>query len=258
MGWGGAVLGDDLELSLDIEHGSYLQYEPIMAFLTVRNDSDTPFVVHENMEADASSIDFEIRPEGREALDRTGAAPVIKRVRIDPDGSREVFADLTMYYNLTGLRRYTVAARTRRAGRTYLSDRKSFEVVRGMELARAKRAIPDYPELVREYYLRYWLREGREHLFLSVDEPASGLNYGVFSLGRVVRLTPPVVKVDRRGEVVVVHQSGIRMHTRSVFLSNREGVRFIDQTYHLPDGKPFPQGGEKEKEPGEETREGEE
>ena len=59
------------------------------------------------------------------------------------------------------------------------------------------------------------------------------------------------MKIDRAGKLVIVHQSGVMVHTRSVFSSTREGVKFVDQTYHLPDGSPYLQKPEKRDKPGE-------
>jgi hypothetical protein len=82
-------------------------------------------------------------------------------------------------------------------------------------------------------------------LFLTIVESASGMSYGVFDLGLLVRVSAPTVMVEGSDRVKVNHQSGPDRYTKTVFESRLDSVRFIDQTYHLANGDPYPVRGAK-------------
>jgi len=235
----------EVDVGLELEYDGYLQCEPVMVFLKLHNDTAAPLVIAPDpgAGADTAAVTFEVKRYTRNRtvdIKPSGAAPVVKRVTVHPNGDQEILADISMFYGLATLGRYSVTARVEWFGRRYQSPVRSFEVVRGIDVAHAARTVPEYPDRLREYDLRYWTRRGAEYLFLTVSEEDGKINCGVFPLGRIVRMGKPVLRVDRDGNVVVVHQSGRNCLTRSAFTSTREGVRFVDQTYHLPDGGPYP------------------
>jgi hypothetical protein len=117
-----------------------------------------------------------------------------------------------------------------------------------MELTRLKRYLPGYEDVERIYSVRYLARGDSEVAFLCVDEVPSGLNYGVFRLGNIIRLFKPTLEMDSRGRVTVTHQSRPYCFTRTNFLSSRHQVYCVDQSYHLPDGRPYPLAGTKKEE----------
>jgi hypothetical protein len=230
----------DLDLKLSAEHASALKYEPVNVFLTIRNDADTALVIDERAEWNVSHVTFTVLRDRTVPVRSIGERPCVERLRIDPDRKGEVCTDLADTWDMVDLGQYTVAARVDWNGRTFQSEWLTVEVVKGIEVAAVSRAVPAYPDLTRGYSLRYWPRSGTEYLFLSVDEEPTQVNYGVFALGKLARVIAPVIKVDRQGRVVIVHQSGPDCLTKSVFESSRAGVRFVDQTYHLPSGEPYP------------------
>jgi hypothetical protein len=243
----GALLGpqrrcaaQELALKLDLEYPSVLQYEAVNVFLHVRNESDTALIIEEGAEWNSSHLTFSVMRDRRTPVAVTGTRPLVTRLRVEPDQGKQVFADISESFDMVTPGKYSVAARVDWNGQTIESESRVVEVVRGIELTNVRRAVPGYPDLTRKYSLRYWPRAGTEWLFLTVDEEPTGMNYGVFALGKLVRVVAPVVKVDRMGKVVVVHQSGAQCMTRSVFVSTRQGVQGVDQTYHLPSGEPYP------------------
>ena len=161
--------------------------------------------------------------------------PLVKGVVIEPGRGREIRRDLTLWYDMGAMGRYMVTAEIAWDGRIMASRPVVLEVVRGIELQQVSRGVRGYPNLKRTYSLRYWPREGAEQLFLSVDESPTGLNYGVFRLGPVVRVFKPVVEVDGQGKIVVVHQSTSRRFVRSVLKGSRERIYFEGQSVHVPE-----------------------
>jgi len=52
---------EGLQLQLRLEHAATLQYEPIMAFVTIVNDTARPFVISEAGQESAATLEFVIR-----------------------------------------------------------------------------------------------------------------------------------------------------------------------------------------------------
>ena len=146
------------------------------------------------------------------------------------------------WHRLTRPGTYTIRVEAKFAGRVYESNPVTLPVVTGLVLAETQQVLPGYPDRQRRYGLRYWKRDGHEHLFLRVDETVAGVNwnYGSVDLGRLVRFFQPTLSVDREGRVRVVHQSGRDRMTRSFFKSDPDQLRFVNQTHHLPTGEPYP------------------
>lgn len=240
------VSAAQLRVSLRLEHDSFLQFEPLLAFVSIYNDSDTPFVLDEDAKDNNAHVRFGIEKKRDEPVLRINKQPMVRKLQVMTDEEQEIFADLSLWYDVGSVGRYVVRAEVDWNGKTFRSNEIMIDIVRGIEIRSVSRNVPGHPELMCKYSLRYWARGNSEYLFLRVDEEDSGTNYGVFQLGRVIRVFKPVIEVDRSGNVKVIHQSGRDCYTRSMFKSSRTSVRFVDQTYHLPNGDPYPVAGTKQ------------
>jgi hypothetical protein len=243
--WLGPVLAGHagVIVKLAMEHGSYVQFEKANAFITLHNDDDNPFLIRttEEGKVEGGDIDFVIERRGRRGLvRRIRRGPIVTSLGVMPDTTKAVIIDVGRWFDLSASGTYLVRAQVRRGGVTYTSKTVAVEVVPGIELVKVTKPVPGYNDRVYRYSLRYWTRGRREYLFVRMDNPSSSENMGVFLLGRLLRVTDPVMRVDRHGKVVVVHQSGPKRHTRSQLQGSDDMLRLIDQTYHLPNGKPYP------------------
>jgi hypothetical protein len=234
------VLAEGLQLQLKLEYPSTIQYEPVLAFLTVVNDTSKPFVISEAGKQSAATVEFVVRKNEGEPVDRRDPGLVVEKVYIPSDQKEDLMIRLSDFYDMREIGRYLVSAMVTWDGKTYWSERRMIDVVNGIELSNISKSIPDYPERVRKYTLRYWTRNSKEYLFLVVEEEVSKMTYGVFQLGPVVRIFKPFVEVDRAGNVRVVHMTGNDCFIHSFFKSDRDGVRFQDHTYRRENGDPYP------------------
>lgn len=232
------AMAEDLEIDLKFDQSVLLQFEKVTAFVTIHNDSDEPFLIDGGHED--ARLRFAIERTDKGLVKATEGAPIIRKLSIMPDETRTVMVDVSQWYDVSSMGDYFVTAVIDWKGRMYLSNKKVFGIVRGLELANVRERVPDYPEIERDYSLKYWTRNEAEYLFLSVYEEGSHLSFGVFQLGPLVRVFKPEMKVDRRGNVVVYHQSGKDCFTRSVLRSTWDEVVLVDQTYHRKDGTPYP------------------
>lgn len=228
----------ELDVQMELEYSSVLQFESAFAFVTIHNTGVTPF----NIDTDPGSgeVLLVVNLKGGEWLPKLREGRILERLRIDVGKSRRVPVDVGRWYDIRELGGYFVQAQVNWMGRTYVSNRMLVDVVPGIEIRKVKRNALGYEELARTYSLRYWARARGEYLFLRVDEEPSGLNYGVFLLGSLVRIFDPQVEVDVLGNITILHQSGVGSFTRSVFRADRDSVLFVEQTYHLEDGAPHP------------------
>lgn len=234
----------DLGLTLELEHSSALQFEPLHVVVTVRNNSGTPINVGRPGGEGNARLSLKMQRTEYERIARRSNGPIVRRLAVPVGGVRQAQIDLGRWYNIAPVGQYMVQAALDWRGKTYESNKELFDIVRGIEMRKVTRTLPDYADVELTYSLRYWNRPDRGHsgefLFLSVDDGRNRLNYGVFLLGRLIRVYEPVFEVDRRGLIKVVHQSGRDCYTRTVLTASLEGVQVVDQTYHLANGDPYP------------------
>jgi len=234
------VSSAELGLSLRFEHTSFLRFEPINVFVSIHNNSETPFVLDEDAKDCSAHVRFVTERKNHDPVSRISDSPVIRKLKVMPDETQEMMVDISLWYDVGLPDRYIVGAQVDWNGKTFKSNKIAIDVVRGIEMESMSKSMPEHPEIMCRYSIRYWARENSEYLFLCVDDENNSTNYGVFKLGRVIRVFKPVIQVDRDGNVKVIHQSGTKCYTHSFFKTSKDGVRFTDQTYHLSNGEPYP------------------
>ena len=221
-----------------MEHAQLLKFEPAMIYLQLDNRLGSGTVIGPKPGQVRVAVEVDLASGGRAT--RTRPEPILSLLALEGGESRTLRFDLSRWYDLSTPGRYLARATAEWKAERFVSRGVSFDVVSGMALARVRKYLPGYDDVERVYTVRYLARRGSEEAFLCVDEVPSGLNYGVFRLGQIIRLFRPTVEIDSRGRVTVTHQSRPYCYTRSVFLSSRHRVYRVDQTYHLPDGRPYP------------------
>lgn len=232
-----------VRLLLRFEHNTYLQFESTEAYVSIYNDTDRALCIGDGSSNLFSELSFLVEQRRDDWLPKRSVGPLVDGLILEPGEQRDVVVDLTRGYDLTAMGRYLVRAILRDKGRVVaVSPQVSLDVVRGLELESVQRAVPGAFDQIRTYSVRYWRRNRFEYAFLSVDEEATASNYGVFQLGKIVRTEKPVVTVERDGKVTVRHLCAPDCYIRTVFMSEEEGVRFVDQQYEAPDGTPYPNG----------------
>jgi len=236
----GAPARAEADIDLTIEHSAFLQFEPTMVFVSVKNDSIYPmeFGPGDNDIAGAD-LRFHIARYPKGAVTLLDTTPMALGTRFQPGEKQEFMFDLSRLYDIGTMGRYLVTAAIETDEAEMVSRTLMFDVVRGIELRKVSRSLPAYPARLRDYSLRYWRRAGNEHLFLCVEEAKAGYSYGVFPLGRMIRLRSPDLEVDREGKITVTHQAAHDRFLRSTFHSTPDSVDFIDQQYLHTDGRPY-------------------
>lgn len=235
----------DVEIGLNLDNASILQFERVKANVIIRNVSAFPLVFGKKNSKENTQLTFIIERDGYDVLPLTEELAA-SGVSVDPGQTREITVDLSSKYDLTEGGRYLISAVIQIGDNAFSSRKKMLDVVTGIKLMSKTGVVPGAPDKVREYTLRYWNRNEGSCLFLCADDPASKINYGVFSLGPLLRVKEPVLDVDNQsGIVVIVHQSQSGRYTRSVFRADKDRMMFVDQSYFFdentkPEHTPMP------------------
>ncbi len=122
--------------------------------------------------------------------------------------------DLLGLYDLRGTGPYTVRARLDWKNKSYISSTRYLDIVPGLEL---NRLITDGPGGVslRCFSLRSLYRERRTHLFVRIEDKDNGICYGLYDLGKLLRVGKPEIGLNGDGNVEIRHQSAPEQFTRT-------------------------------------------
>lgn len=230
----------EVKLLLKMEHAAFIEFESVNAFLKIFNDDGRPFELGSGSNGTAE-LTFQVGRKRDEWHPKGAPGPLLKDLVLEPGESRDVVIDLSRWYDVSSPGRYFVRAVLRRGKSYFYSPDAIVDVVHGIEVAKAVREVTGYSDVLRTYSLRFWRREQFDYLFLSVVETPGDTNKGVFQLGKLLRVEPPRIDVDRDGNVMVLHQTARDCFIRTLFKSDGEGVQFVDQQYELPSGEPYPE-----------------
>ncbi|MFO7871493.1 MAG: hypothetical protein R6V03_08690 [Kiritimatiellia bacterium] len=236
-----AVSAQDIRIGIELDHNSVLEFENIPVLVSVYNQSDRA-VVLEDSTSPSGKPDFRFRVYRKSPvpIERIREEPIAGGLRIPAGGWREIPVDVSRYYDFTSPGTYRLHCEIDWNGKTLASASKALDVIEGVKIKSIIRTMPEPFKSVRVYSLRYWKRAGREHLFLRVDEKGGVVNYGVMDLGPVIRVFAPYLAVDKNGRITVVHQSESTRYTRTVLQSTENGLKLLDRSHHLENGRPHP------------------
>lgn len=230
----------DVKISLKLEFESYLQYERIMAVVTIYNDAESALSVKAFTNT-ASGLRFLIKKNKQEEVKKNNELPLLDGIELASGEKEEHLIDIAGSYNMGVVGNYEIVAELYTPEKSWRSERALVDIVPGLEIASLEKNVPGYPDRMRQYSLRYWARKGKEYLFLRVDEKENELVYGVFLLGPVIRVVAPKMEVDRQGNIVIVHQTASEKFARTLLKSEAFSIKFVDQTYFDSQGKSLDQ-----------------
>ncbi len=237
--WLSAAVGlSQVEIGVELEHRSVVEFEPIVVTIAIRNAGETPLVFSEFYRN--AELLVAVHPQGAMVRPQRDHLAIKRDLVIMPGNVAKEVVELSSMVALHEEGNYRITAQVRYEGKTFSSRQVIIKVVRGIELITRESNIWGYENIRLTYELRYWKRDESEYLFLIVKDKQNGLSYGTFQLGRIIRFFQPEIRFGDKGRVTVIHQSGRKRFTRSVFDPGRDGVLFSEQTHHMENGDPFP------------------
>jgi hypothetical protein len=219
----GAPAQAQVQLTCSVPNTQVLQHEPLSVVVAIRNDSAQPIA---SGGADGFALSFDVTDPDGIRIHARGDAPTWVPASL-PALAEVVFTnDLQMLFRLDKPGAVAISARLQVAGRTYTTTRSLVEIQPGSEVAR--RQTPAADGSLRTITLRTMNRAQRDRLFLRLDDESAGLCYGVFELGRHIRVGAPTLEIDSQQRVHVLHLSGPNQFTHSVYSLN--GDRLAQQS----------------------------
>ncbi len=257
---GGPLLAPaQLAQELRLTSPAALMYEPVSAVVTLRNNSGR--TMRFGPQAGEARIRFEIVLGQGTLINPAGAAPLLDDLELAPGATRAWECNLARCYRMHEHGRYKVQSVVEWGGASYCSAPAYLEVMKGFELSRLRAGVPDDPLASRTYVLEYLSRRpAEENLYLRIEDETAREIYGVFNLGRVVRVRAPELQVDESGNVHVLFQApgmgyvhaAYTPYGSSLASQNFPGGNRRVEMLRLPDGcvtvtstvgKPAPQAG---------------
>lgn len=237
------VSSGQIAIDLKIPSSKVLLYEPVKASVVIRNSSGQ--MLSFDSDRVMTQLRFDIEMGNGTVIRRLNAVPLMSGVRIMTGETRSFEFNVSKFYDIRKLGQYTIQAVITCNSVDYASQCRHFEVVEGCELLRARAGIPGDEGAVRTYIVEYLQRGRGEDLYLRIKDERENAIYGVFNLGRIVRVRMPELKVDEAGNVHVLFQTiGMSyIHTSftpyGVYLSstNLVGITSGVLLKELPNGK---------------------
>lgn len=237
------VSSAQIQVELKLQHKSYLQFEQMIAVVKIYNDTSLTLTLDAEKTAQPSGLQFIVQKDMKEEVPKRNLLPMVDYLELKPGQSKEYMFDLNLWYTMQDAMRYAVHAQVYSGENKWNSNRLLIDVVNGLEITSVSKAIPGYTDRIRKFTLKYLTRDKNEHLFLKADEEAAGLVF-VYPLGQLIRVQAPTLEVDRRGLVTVSHQAGRDRYVKSIFQSDENSVRFVDQQYFDSQGNPLVRKGD--------------
>jgi len=219
-----------LAVSVSLSHTTVLRRESCIATITVKNDSDVPFVIRSPTEDKDARVSLMIDKGSDRYAAKLMDGPLVPSLALLPEETQSVRVDVERWYDISTPQGYTLWAVAEWSGKSYASALLRFDVVGGLPVTAVTRGLPGESEHLRRYALRYLTRERSEHLFICIDENDGLVNCGVFDLGPVIRVFQPRLDVGREGAVTVLHQSANGRYVKSLLKSLPDRVTLVEQS----------------------------
>ena len=221
----------------------FLLYEPIKVTVVIRNS------IGRMLSFDSGQVPaqlrFDIEMAGGTEIYRINTKPLLSGDQVMTGRGESYDLTVSEFYKIHDIGLYTIQAVVIWNSNDYVSKRVYFEVVKGFELLRTRAGVPGDEGAVRTYTVEYLQRERGEDLYLCIKDDIANKLYGIFNLGRIVRVRVPELRVDEAGNVHVLFQTiGMSfVHTAFtpygvyLFTKNIPGGKGIMSLRESPNGK---------------------
>jgi hypothetical protein len=192
-------------VELRIPSSKALAYESVNAVVTLRNNSGRTLLLDPKPEF--AKLRFEIMLGDSKWIKPLSSNALLSGEELTPGETRSLEFNLSRLYAVNAIGLYKVRAVVEYGETICRSAPVYLEITKGVELSRLTAGVPDDPRALRLYVLEFIQkdREG-EYLYLRIEDEKAGELYGVFNLGRIVRVRKPDLQVDESGNAHVLFQ----------------------------------------------------
>jgi hypothetical protein len=200
------------QISVQVKMGrsELLLYESIRMDVSIRNFSGR--TIELGGQDGAPWLNFLVTDESGATISQVGGPLAPEPVKIEPGHTATLTVDLLPHFDLRQRGTFIVRAAVNAGVTQALSAPEKFTVINGREIWKQTVGLPIGGERTNEEYRVYSLQLRRsdteEVLYAGVQDEAHGLVYGMILLGEFIALGEPSVKVDNKGQLHVLYQSG--------------------------------------------------
>jgi len=221
-----AWVAAQIAITLTLPSAKALLYEDVIATVVIQNNSGQMLTMDSNRGPVRFWLDIE--RDGGRIVSRRNNAPLVSDVAIMPGEVRTFEFNVPRLYAMRSLGLYKMRAGVEMNGAHYVSPETTLEIVGGFEFQRLTAGVPGDAYATRTYILSYFQSEGVENIYLRIED-ADKTVFGMFNLGRVVRVRPTEIKVDEVGNVHVLFQTMGMGFVHTAFTPF--GVQLFAKTY---------------------------
>lgn len=221
-----AWIAAQVAITLTLPSAKALLYEDVIATVVIQNNSGQMLT----LDSIPGTVRFwlDVERDVGQIIRRRDDAPLVSDVKIMPGEVRTFGFNVPRLYAIRSLGRYKIRAGVEMNGAHCVSPETMLEIVNGFEFQRLTAGVPGDAHAMRTYILSYLQRDGVENIYLRIED-ADKTVYGMFNLGRVVRVRPIEVKVDEAGNVHVLFQTMGMGFVHTAFTPF--GVQLFAKTY---------------------------
>jgi hypothetical protein len=221
-----AWLAAQVAITLTLPSAKALLYEDVIATVVIQNNSGQMLT----MDSSHGPVRFrlDVERDGDRIISRRDNTPLMSDVEIMPGETRTFGFNVPRLYAMRSQGLYKMRAGVEMNGAQYVSPETTLEVVDGFEFQRLTAGVPGDAHAMRTYVLSYFQKDGVENIYLRIED-ADKTVYGLFNLGRVVRVRPTEIKVDEAGNVHVLFQTMGMGFVHTAFTPF--GVQLFAKTY---------------------------
>lgn len=210
-----------IEVQLRIEPRKVLLHESIMAYVDIGNNTSDAISIG-GRQANAN-LEFVIRDmNGNYVSKRADRGTLADPTVIEPFKSGSIAIDITTAYDLNEARPYKARSIIDWRGNTFSSGQTYFDVMPGNPIASKTFGMSDENDNLRKYTLLYLYRDGKAQLFMRIENIEGSVCYGVYNFGDYIRIQDAQMKIDNRGLIHLLFQSGPRRFSYYILDSSME------------------------------------
>ncbi|MBR3087073.1 MAG: hypothetical protein IKH04_11805 [Kiritimatiellae bacterium] len=224
-----AAHAQSVSFSLSMTHQSYVVGELVELTFQVKNLGVSPIIISDYEDYRDNRLDIEVVSQNRTKLAPTRQGRIIEELSLGKDESQAFRIPLSDWFAIPE-GHYQIRVRLYCNGLRYDSPLEVFDVVPGMELARASHFVSARPAVERTLRLVYWAREGHEYAFLRADDRPSSGQIRTMLLGDIMRVKKP--SIERQpgdgGTFFIFRQVTRDTLSRTEIVSDATGIRVAD------------------------------
>jgi len=224
-----AATAFSLNIRAQLEHESFVLYEPVTLKLKIHNIGGTPFIVDDYDNHVHNAIRVSLRRAGGQILHGPEENIAFGKVMVMSGEEETLEISLGKHFPLNQLGLYHMQVTVVRGEEVVHSTIQAFNIVNGIEIGSIFRPLPEYNNLGRRYSLLYWPRAQIEVLFLRIDELPTDKCVAFYQLGNIVRSVAPQLEYEQDGTLHIIHQSSRDLFIRTTISSTRDGIKVLER-----------------------------